>query len=155
MYVKTVGKYLYAVHNFIVDGKQKSKSFGRISEEDAQLINKGEIPEKLQIEFEEWYNNTIIFHYRHRENHVKDFPSDREKDLKEQIKVLKIRLEEQQNQVLELKTKASKYYIIKQLMQDIESKKLENKPSLRPKRWVEEVLQPILDGEPMVLKEKR
>ena len=156
MYVKTVGKYEYACHNYLdKDGKQKTKSFGRINEEEANTIRDKKIPEGLKAKFEEWYNQTIIFHYRHREKHVEDFPTDKEKDLELQIKTLETRLEEAKSRILELKTKTGKYYLIDQLMQDILNKKLENDPSLRPKRWVEEVLQPLFNGEPILIKSKK
>jgi len=73
MYVKTVLKlgkaYLYACHNYIKNGIQRTKSFGKITIPESMQIQKGIIPQRLQEEFNSWYEEIrhIDFPYEHRE----------------------------------------------------------------------------------------
>lgn len=135
MYTKKVGKYLYACHNYLKDGKQFTKSFGRITEEEANLINKGETPSRLETVFEEWYSHNIIFHYRGREKLVEDFPSDRERTLEADL----------ERSSMLLKKATQKLDNIYQWMNDVEEENIPNKPSMRPKVMVKKVLTPLLN----------
>jgi len=73
MYVKTVLKlgkvYQYACHNYIKNGIQRTKSFGKITLPEAMTIQEGKIPERLQEEFDSWYEEIrhVEFPYEHRE----------------------------------------------------------------------------------------
>jgi len=72
MYVKTILKlgkaYQYACHNYIKNGIQRTKSFGKITLPEAITIQEGRIPQRLQEEFDNWYDETYgDFPYDHRE----------------------------------------------------------------------------------------
>jgi len=64
MYVKTILKlgkvYQYACHNYIKNGIQRTKSFGKITIPEAMEIQSGRIPSRLQEEFNSWYEETNI-----------------------------------------------------------------------------------------------
>lgn len=86
MYIKTVGKYLYACHNYIEEGKQKTKSFGRITPLEAQEIKTGSIPSRLIVEFSSWFDDK--FQTWARKEHIRFPYDDREIILSQSLKRL-------------------------------------------------------------------
>ena len=56
MYVKKVGNYLYACHNH----GTTTKSFGRITEAEADGIRANKIPERIEKIFKPWYHQLFI-----------------------------------------------------------------------------------------------
>lgn len=128
VFVKTIKRkektYRYLAHNHLENGKLKIKTFGSLTEQEATNYNKNkQIPEHLK----EAVNNFLT--------NVKSFPSDRE------IEDLSHKLFQTE---AELKITKNKLSVIELYIQDVESGKIPNKPSMRPKVFVKKVLKPIL-----------
>lgn len=116
--------YPYLAHNYIDSGKLKVKLFGSLTEQEAIDYNENkEIPEHLK----EAVNNFLT--------KISSFPNDRE-------------IEELSSQLFQanaaLKVALNKLNTLTRYIQDVESGKIPNNPTMRPKLWIEKVLKPFL-----------
>lgn len=129
VFVKTVKRndktYFYLAHNYLENSKLKIKTFGSLNEQEAINYNENkQIPEHLKEAVNTFLNTSTNV-----------FPSDRE------IEELSSKLFQAET---ELKLANNKLGVIKLYIQDVESGKIPNKPTMRPKVFIDKVLKPIL-----------